>query len=154
VSNPPLTPLIAPSVPILPGQAPAGMIPAEAAILTKWLNANRASFDSAVFNTRVGHGTDPGPAFPDYVRQAAILNSQRRVDCILQKGNLLTIVEVKVRATLQAIGQLEGYRVLWLRDNPGASAPALLLLAATIDDDTAYVYGIVTIPFVIVPQAG
>lgn len=140
----------APSVAVVRGQPPAGMIPAEAAILTTWLDLNYTMFDSVQYNLRVGHGTDPGADFSDSVRNQFIVNTQRRIDALLYQGNTAVIVEVKVRGSLSQLGQLFGYRALWQRDNPGKPEPALLALCGSMDDDAAYVYRSLKVPFVIV----
>lgn len=147
MNTPPPAP---PAVPIVPGQAPKGLIPAEALLLSSWLNDHFREFDSVEFNVRVGHGTDPGADFSESVRQMHLANSQRRIDALLMQGNLPVIVEVKVRGSLWAIGQLEGYSVLWTRDNPGFPPPKLVLVCGSIDQDTAFVYTFKGIEFAVV----
>jgi len=146
----PQPPIVVPSSPPTPGRPPAGMIPAEAAILQTWLIAHAGEYDTFAFNVRVGFGADPGPNFTEDVRKAQILNTQRRVDCLLLKGDIYTIVEVKVRGSLHALGQLMGYQVLWRRDNPGKGYARLLMLCASIDADAMYVYEQESVPFQIV----
>lgn len=139
MSTRPTTPPPAPWVTVATGRPPAGMIKAEADILTTWLTRNWEQYDSVAYNVRVGRGTIADPSAPDYANQAAVANSQRRIDALLMTGSLPTIVEVKVRGSLWAIGQLYGYRVLWMRDNPQGRIPSIIMLCGSIDDDTLYV---------------
>lgn len=145
-----LQPPIAKPAAFVPGQPPAGLIPAEAAILNTWLHAHYQDYDDIFLNVRVGHGIDPGDTVPDYVRANSVLNSQRRIDAVLRRLSAYTIVEVKVRGTLMASGQLLGYRLLWMRDRHGFPAPSLLLLCSQLDADTMYCLGALGILYEIV----
>ena len=136
-TKPPSPPPVPFVVPPFAG-SPRGMISAEAALLSRWLAEHWREYDSVDYNIRVGIGIDPGPQVPDTIRQGAIANSQRRIDALLYTGQQPTIVEVKVRGSLWAIGQLLGYRVLWMRDNPGKLPPRLVMVCGSIDQDTAY----------------
>jgi len=139
MSTKPNTPPPAPSVPVQQGRAPAGMIPAEAALLTAWITKHWSQFDRVEYNVRVGHGIIQDTTSPDFAQQAALANSQRRIDAMVWRGKDPTIVEVKVRGSLWALGQLLGYRQLWLRDNPNVY-PGIIMLCGSIDPDTQYVF--------------
>jgi len=125
------------------------MIRAEAALLTAWLNAHWQQFDKVDYNVRVGHGVVQDAATPEFAQQAAISNSQRRVDAIVWRGDAPTIIEVKVRGSLWALGQLWGYRQLWLRDNTGVY-PGVIMVCGSIDPDTAYVFDSLGVRFDVV----
>lgn len=127
-----------PFVPVQPGRSPGGMIKPEADLLTAWLRLHANDYDSVQYNVRVGHGIDPGPGVAESTRQGLIASSQRRVDALLYAGHQPTLVEVKVRGSLWGIGQLLGYRALWLRDSPSHIWPYLVMVCGTIDPDTAY----------------
>jgi hypothetical protein len=105
------------------------LLPAEAVVLREWLRQHEKEYDRFDFNVRIGSGTDPGDKYPDYVRQGAIKNTQRRIDAIGWSGNQATLIEVKSRASFNAMGQLLGYRQLWIADNPTLPEPILLLVA-------------------------
>ncbi len=139
MSTKPPTPPPAPFVTVQPGRPPAGMIPAEAALLTAWLTKHWVEYDRVDYNVRVGHGVVHDTTSPGFAQDAAIANSQRRVDAMVWRQNAPTIVEVKVRGSLWALGQLWGYRQLWLRDNPN-QYPGVIMVCGSIDPDTAYVY--------------
>jgi RecB family endonuclease NucS len=92
-------------------------------------------YDRFDYNMRLGAGLDPGDAYPPEIRRMAIMNSQKRLDAVGYQGNVATIIEAKRRAGLSNIGQLVGYRVLWMRDHPDWPAPRLLLVASSIQAD-------------------
>lgn len=138
-NNTPLPPLG--PVSLLDRQQLPGMLPAEIAIFKAWWVDNGQDYTRADFNVRVGHGVDPGTAYDTATRQAAILNSKYRIDAILWQGLQPAIMEVKQRASLQSIGQLLGYRELWIRDANFAGQVFLMLLCAQTNADTVYVAG-------------
>lgn len=112
-----------------------GMLPQEAQLFDAWFQLHHTEFDTAGFNVRVGQGIDPGPAYDLVIRDMAIINSQFRLDALLSRQGLYYIVEVKIRPTPLAIGQLLAYKVLWMQDNPSKGVPALMLLSAGSSPD-------------------
>lgn len=89
------------------------MLPRETAIWKSFLAHYGDGFTNFQYNVRVGQGFDPGPTFPDFSRQAAIKNSQLRLDVVAQKDNAWWIIEVKVHCGAGAVGQLKQYEVLY-----------------------------------------
>lgn len=116
-------------------------MPAEALILRAWLKLHAAEYDRFDYNVRVGPGQDPGDAHPDYIRRMAVMNTQRRIDAIGYKGNQATLIEVKATASLTAVGQLLGYKLFWMTDNPSFGPPTLLIVASREAAGTAQVAG-------------
>lgn len=138
------------------GQPTRGMIPEEARLFNAWFASNFQNYDTVAYNLRVGIGTDPGPTVGDDLRRMAIMNSQRRIDAVLTSGDLHTLVEVKVRGSLWGIGQLLGYRELYILGRPAVLSTQLLMLCGSIDVDTQYCCRRLGVNFVVVDlqQAG
>lgn len=113
-----------------------GMLPREILIFKNWLAMHETEYDRFDYNVRIGAGVDPGPTWPDYVRQQAIANTQLRIDAVAWKGAAPTIIEVKDRAGASAIGQIVTYEAVWLKDNPAAPAPNLLLVTNRLQHNT------------------
>jgi hypothetical protein len=114
-----------------------GLLPREVLVLQNWLKTHESLYDSFAYNVRVGKGIDPGPAYDADMRRMAVMNTQKRIDAVAYKGSTVTLIEVKDRATLSAIGQLVGYGALWQPPPAFPNPPALLLVCRVIDDDTA-----------------
>lgn len=112
-----------------------GLRPEEVLVLRAWLKVHEKEFDRFDYNVRVGPGQDPGPTYTDDMRRMAILNSQKRIDAVGWKGSTPWIIEVKVRAQSNAIGQLVSLDALWRNDNPTSAAPVMLLIANTLAPD-------------------
>jgi len=107
-------------------------------------------FDSVDYDFRVGRGEIPPEDYPvNYARMVTNL-SQLRIDTLGWNGEQPTIVEVKGRASISALGALTGYRVLFVRDLPSIRVPRLLLVCGSITDDALHVFQSVGIPVEIV----
>ena len=93
----------------------------ESAIAHQWLMEHADEYDDVDFNVRVGNSLELGPEYDEATQRQAALLSQKRIDIVGFNGNAVTIVEVKLRISLSALGQLLGYALLWQAENPGTS---------------------------------
>jgi hypothetical protein len=131
-----------------------GLQPDETLLLRNWLVIHEAEYDAFDYNARIGVGDDPGPAYADYARQNAVLNSQLRIDAVAWKfggsdqflrlvpppagiyasmsSAQATIIEVKRRAATGAVTQLITYSLVWMEDFPDTVPPNLILIANTV----------------------
>lgn len=115
------------------------MLPREVLIWKGWLREHEGEFDRYDYNVRVGKGVDPGEGYNVETRRDAILNSQKRIDCVARNGSAATIIEVEENPGTKALGQLEAYEYLWKQDNPTLSTPRLIVVCARANpDETAY----------------
>lgn len=114
--------------------------PRESALIVDFLLAHRHEYDRYSVSVRVGQGTTPNPDHLPGVQRQTVRNSQMRIDLIAWQGAQPFIFEVKQRANHGAIGQLRTYRQLWMEENPDAPAPALAVIARTIEPDMRRVY--------------
>lgn len=112
-----------------------GMLPAEICVLKAWMAIHQGEYDRFEYNVRLGSGLDPGPAYPDYIRTQAIMNSQKRLDAVGWQSNQATIIEAKRRAGYSNIGQLVGYKSLFIRAHPDNPTPILRLVASAVASD-------------------
>lgn len=119
-------------------QALPGMLPQEIVIFRAWWAIHKNEYTSADFNVRVGTGFDPGAAYDAAVRTSSVMSTQKRIDALLGNASGPTIVEVKYRATPIVIGQILCYNILWMKQNPAALRPRLVVLCAYTDADTRY----------------
>jgi len=107
-------------------------------------------FDSVDYDFRVGVGEIPPEDYPaNYSRMVTQL-SQLRIDVVGWNGEIPTIVEVKERGVVSALGALTGYRVLFVRDMPNFRMPGLLLVCGSISQDALTVFEAVDIPVEVV----
>lgn len=98
----------------------------ESLIAHQWLLKHADEFDGADFNVRLGSEVDLGPGYNDTIRRQAAILSQKRADIVATLGSEVTIVEVKLRVSLAALGQLLGYAILWRAEHPETTAVHLV----------------------------
>jgi hypothetical protein len=105
------------------------LLPAEIAVWRAWLALHQTEYSSFDYNVRVGPGFDPGTGVEQFVRDSAMASTRKRIDAVAWQGDQPTIIEVKDRAGLSAIGQLLGYIVHWKIERPNSPPPRRLLVA-------------------------
>ena len=79
-----------------------------------------------------------------YLRDWRVLNS-KRADAVAELENELWIIEVAKEPGLRALGQVQVYRALWLRDPKILKPEKVILVADTINRDlldAAGMYGL------------
>lgn len=92
----------------------------ESAVAHAWLVMHADEWDDVEFNVRVGSQLELGAGYSETTRAQAALLSQKRIDIVATRGNDYAIIEVKIRVSLAALGQLLGYSVLWRVEHPSA----------------------------------
>jgi hypothetical protein len=90
--------------------------PAEAALWHKFIAKNPDAYERVAYDVKVGTAPDFVLQSDDEtVRKQASLY-RYKIDVIGFKGNQIDIIELKQSATMRAIGQVKGYRKLYVRD--------------------------------------
>lgn len=107
----------------------------ESNITRAWIRAHGAAYDRLEFNVRLGKGQDiqPGVTGSTAVQFSQI--TRKRADIVCYAAGVVDLVEVKSRMNFSAIGQLTGYRHLWLEEFPNIPVRDLIAVAQLIDDD-------------------
>jgi len=119
-----------------------GMSWVESRITEAWIAAHGAEYDSISFNVRLGAGASLGEDFSESTRRMAAAVSTPRADIVALRAGLVTIIEVKVRIGLGAIGQLRGYRHLWAEAFADAGSIRLLAIGRSILPDAVSVFAV------------
>ena len=105
------------------------------------------------YDIKVGEGRDPGPNYPDYIREMALNISKRRIDAIAFDDNSITIIEISVFAGLTQLGQLMAYPCLYKSTTKTKLPIKKLLVTRAIQTDIEPVLIQEQIPYNIVPAA-
>jgi len=119
----------------------------ESAVARAWLVAHADEYDDVQFGLRLGNTVPRDPTWSDATWAQAQILSQKRIDFVAFKGTTVTIVEVKLRLALSALGKLLGYATLWRLENPQTTAVNLLAIAnsALVDAvDVLNAHGVAT----------
>lgn len=122
-----------------------GLTNNETMISQAWLAQHSAEFDSVQFQVRLGAELDIGLGYPEWARRQAAIQSQKRADIIAMQGDQATIVEVKIRVSPGALGQLLTYRTLWHAEYLSKPVPHLVAIGndALVDvHDVLAAYGV------------
>ncbi len=107
-------------------------------------------FNTVDYDVHVGAGIESLPnEEPAFSQQFRAL-TQKRIDVIGWKNNLPTIIEVKHRVGLDTLGQILGYRALYLRENPEIPGLPVLVVCQILGPDDKYVLDHFSIPYVVV----
>jgi hypothetical protein len=107
-------------------------------------------FETVDYDVKVGLGADTTPIENQTSKELWANLTKKRIDVIGYKNNSVTIVEVKKRASLFTLGQILGYRYLYLREFPEALLARTLIVAAAISPDDRDALTYFGIDFVIV----
>ena len=92
-------------------------------------------FETVDYDYRVGSGAPiPEGTAENYARMMKML-SQKRIDVIGWKNESPTIIEVKRRVGLGTLGQVFGYRILFMKEFKNIKKPELLVVCEVISGD-------------------
>jgi hypothetical protein len=127
-----------------------GMPALESSIARAWIRQYAAKYDRLDFNVRLGKGRAPIDGLMPEIAAQNTLVSQLRADIIAWYAGSVDIIEVKDRARFNAMGQLKGYRALWVADFPSTPVANLIVVGQSIDPDAETAFKAENINYVIV----
>ena len=128
------------------------LLPEDRELWEDFLNSSSNIYSDYHYDMKVGKGRDPGPEYPNHIREMALNISKRRIDAIGFIGKTPTIIEISVNAGLTQLGQLMAYPCLYKIEFPNALPSQRLLVARSIQTDIEPVLIDQKIPFLIVPM--
>jgi hypothetical protein len=126
------------------------MIAEEVVIWERFVDLFPNRFDSVDYDFRIGVGQQMELDFPENYGRMVTMLTQHRIDVLGWVGEQPTIVEVKDRAILSTIGQMIGYRTLFVKDYNNLKIPNLLCVCGSISRDVITVFTDQQFPWVIV----
>ncbi len=107
----------------------------ESVVIRDWLRLHGTEYDRIAFSVRIGTGLDADPEHMDGIQRMTRYNSRMRIDVLAWRGEEPEIIEVKERVTAGVLGQLLGYRQLFIEENPGTITPRLTVIGRWGSDD-------------------
>ena len=108
-----------------------------------WNNflTNYPNFFSAVsYDVRVGEGIDPTGDMPESIRQMGIELTKKRIDVLGQHNNEIWIVELKWNPLVEVLGQLESYKILFLKGYGQIIPIKLCAIINWLNPDLEYIF--------------
>jgi len=107
-------------------------------------------FDTVDYDFRVGEGMPYQEDWEDNIRRMVTAITQKRIDVVGWNGDRPTIIEVKVRAGLSALGQVLGYAALFRIELPKFPFPEMMIVCETTTADDLIIFENQSIPVEIV----
>lgn len=126
------------------------MLGEDVPVWERFIDAYPSRYDSVDYDWRVGDGVTPDPEWDEAMKRMAKMLSQKRIDVVAWNGESPTIIEVKARCGLSAVGQIRGYRVLFRAGFPLLGDPGVLIVCGRVSPDDERVLRAEGIPFAIV----
>lgn len=107
-------------------------------------------FDSVDYDFRVGEGEQLQLELDETFQRMVTMLSQLRIDVIGWNGDQPTLVEVKPRAVVSALGQIQGYKILFMREFTKIKSPDTLMVCEMISADVQHIFDEMKIPVEVV----
>lgn len=126
------------------------LIGEDTAVWERFIQQYPGKFDTVDYDVKVGKGTGANTFTDETSKKYWIQLTQKRIDVIGYKNNFITIVEVKKRVGLHTLGQILGYRFLYLKENPQTQLVKTLIVCSSINEDDSDVLKHYGIDFVVV----
>lgn len=111
------------------------MIGEDTEVWNRFINRFPNRFDTVDYDVHIGKGVDTSPIRNDSNQKYWAQLTKKRIDVIGYKGDITTIIEVKKRAVLFTLGQILGYRFLYLREHLEQKGVRTLIICSKIDQD-------------------
>jgi hypothetical protein len=113
----------------------AHMFGAEERIWDRWYQQHKNEYVDFDYDIHVGEGIDVRPEWGDEIARMAKQLTMKRIDAVGYRQGEVWIFEVKPHAGLSALGQLIGYRDLYLKKYNPTVPIKLAVVCETIDPD-------------------
>ncbi|MBA7624889.1 hypothetical protein ES703_32303 [subsurface metagenome] len=111
------------------------MVREEIELWKRFLAKRGKTFDRYDYDVHVGKGVGKLPWLTEPYSRMAISLSQKRIDVVAHKNNVVYIIELKNVADLQAIGQLEGYKTLYQDKYINSVIGGCIIVCSEADQD-------------------
>jgi len=89
------------------------------------------------YDVRLGEGTVLPPETPEWVQRMAYQLSTKRVDAVVTTSERIYLVEVKDRISFSALGQLLGYRSLFMAERRPTRTVSMVVVGEILAPDVA-----------------
>lgn len=115
------------------------MMPADVAIWERFIAKFPDMYDQVEYDVKVGAVPEFVAQDPDLVHRAQAPLYQRKIDVVAYKGGQIDIIELKPRASMSTLGQVLGYKELYLRDIKPNVEPKAIVITDEADADFGHV---------------
>jgi hypothetical protein len=92
------------------------MLSEDVAVWTRWLSGNPGRLQGCWYDVHVGVAVDVPNDVPEEMKRVSLAVTRKRIDVVCLSGQELWVVEVKPFAGFTALGQVVGYRRLFVAE--------------------------------------
>jgi len=110
--------------------------PEDVAIWERFINKNPAFYESVEYDFKVGKGRDYPPHYGHNIQKGAIFHSKKRIDVIGYRGYEIHIIEIKPKASGNALGQVVEYITLYADEYHGNETLVPVIITDIAHPDT------------------
>lgn len=128
----------------------AHMSKGDAYLWCKFLDKYPDLYTSYVYDVHVGENINLPKESPEWLKVSANSLGKKRIDVVAENNTRFTIIEVRVNARSNVIGDLIAYRYLYVTTCNPSKPVTTLLISDSIDVDTLVCLKELEIPFYIV----
>lgn len=104
------------------------MMPEDVAIWNRFLEQFPDAYDNVQYDVKVGKIPEFVEGHDDEAMRAQGTLYQRKIDVVGYKGDQIDIIELKPHASTSALGQVNGYRHLFMRDYSPPENPKAVII--------------------------
>lgn len=126
------------------------LIGEDSAVWTRFIQKFPNKYLTVSYDVKVGSGANTDPIPEESLKEYWSTLTKKRIDVIAWDNNFVTIIEVKKRASLFTLGQILGYRFLYLREYPELHMVKTLIVCELISQDDIDVLSHYGIDYIIV----
>ncbi len=117
----------------------AGMAPLDREIWERFIDANPSAFDAVAYNVHIGEGTPLDTVVNRETGGDINPLYQKKIDVLGKTNAGFVIVEIGPRAATGKIGQVKGYRSVFVRDFKPAQPVKAIVLTDILMPDVEFV---------------
>lgn len=128
------------------------LLPGEVTVWRSFLTLYQTQYDRFEYDVHLGAGSLPQENTPSKYGQDFRYLTLKRADVVGWQRDQATIFEVRARGSLPLMGQLLGYRALWMRQNESARPPLMAMVCTFMQPDDQDIFEQNEIAVVIVPE--
>jgi hypothetical protein len=108
----------------------------EMAMWTRFLSAFPDAYDEVIYNLKLGEGAKIPEGTEENIAKDFKELTQHKIDVVGFKGSRVDIIEIKPYAGTAAVGQVIGYRDLYIEHFDKTAKPNLVIITDTERPDT------------------
>ncbi len=111
----------------------------EIALIEKLIEQQPKLFEKVAYSFPVGHGAPADPIVNEETGGSIEYDYFKKIDILGKNSNAFFIVEAKKKARASAVGQVLGYRDLFVLDEKPTIKPVCIILTDVADPDFSHI---------------